>query len=174
LGEYLHSVEQSEELVKKLEKDIEEMVESSPLKQLITNLQAAKGIKLTTAAGMVVELGDMSRFNGAPQVMGYAGMGVRENSTGNSIHRGGITKTGNSIVRFLAAEAAHHYRLEPRVGPALEKRQEGISEEIKDIAWKAQRRLHRRFWRLMSRGLSYQEAVVEVARELLGSLPRRL
>jgi hypothetical protein len=68
----------------------------------------------------------------------------------------------------LAVEAAHHYRLEPKVGPALKKRQEGISEEIKDIAWKAQTRLHRRFWRLMRQGLPHQKVVVAIARELLG------
>jgi type III restriction enzyme len=121
-----------------------------------------------SSAGMVGEMGDVGRFSNPRQVMGYVGLGVRESYTGKSIHRGGITKTGNALVRFLAVEAAHHYRLEPKVGPALKKRQEGISEEIKDIAWKAQTRLHRRFWRLMRQGLPYQKVVVAIARELLG------
>jgi hypothetical protein len=34
------------------------------------------------------------------------------------------------------------------VGPGLRKRQEDVPEEIKEMAWKAQLRLHRRYARL--------------------------
>lgn len=39
---------------------------------------------------------------------------------------------------------------------------------MKELSWKAQTRLHRRFWMLLQRGLCRQKAVVAVARELCG------
>jgi transposase len=68
----------------------------------------------------------------------------------------------------VAGEAAWSYTKRPSVYGALRKRQEGLSEEVKAIAWKAQHRLHGRYWRLVSRGKVKQQAVTAVARELLG------
>jgi hypothetical protein len=50
----------------------------------------------------------------------------------------------------------------------LRKRQEGISEEVKEIAWKAQHRLHKRYHRLISAGKNKQQVVTAIGRELLG------
>jgi transposase len=60
------------------------------------------------------------------------------------------------------------YRLRPSVGPALRKRQEGVPEEIKEIAWKAQHRLHKRTMRLAASGKDQRKIVIAVGRELLG------
>jgi len=50
----------------------------------------------------------------------------------------------------------------------LRKRQESISEEVKEIAWKAQHRLHKRYMRLAAAGKDKREITTAVARELLG------
>jgi hypothetical protein len=50
----------------------------------------------------------------------------------------------------------------------LRKRQETISEETKEIAWKAQHRLHKRYMRLAAAGKDKRKIVTAVARELLG------
>ncbi|MDR7476096.1 MAG: transposase [Armatimonadota bacterium] len=60
------------------------------------------------------------------------------------------------------------YRHRPSVWGALRRRQRGQPERIKTIAWHAQDRLHRRYRRLVRRGKRPQQAVVAVARELLG------
>jgi transposase len=65
-------------------------------------------------------------------------------------------------------ECAQHYALPPKVSKELSKRQEHQPQRIKDLGWKAQIRLHRRFWALMQRGICRQIAVVAVARELCG------
>ena len=65
-------------------------------------------------------------------------------------------------------EAAWSYRLRPGVGPALRKRQQGVPEEIKEIAWKAQHRLHKRYLRLAASGKDPRKIVTAVGRELLG------
>jgi hypothetical protein len=50
----------------------------------------------------------------------------------------------------------------------LAKRQAGLSEDVRAIAWKAQLRLTRRYWRLVARGKPKPQVIVAVARELLG------
>jgi transposase len=56
----------------------------------------------------------------------------------------------------------------PALGAALRKRQETVSEEIKEIAWKAQHRLHERYRKLLARGKNTGVVVTAVGRELLG------
>ncbi len=52
---------------------------------------------------------------------------------------------------------------------ALGDRQEGVPEVVRDIAWKAQLRLHSRYRRLTeTRQKRSQVAVTAVARELVG------
>jgi transposase len=113
-------------------------------------------------------LGNISRFEGARQLMGYSGAVPSENSTGKRKRQGSITKTGNSHLRRIAVEAAWSYRHRPGVGPALRKRQEGIPEPIKEIAWKAQHRLHKRYCRLAAAGKDQRKIVTAIGRELLG------
>jgi hypothetical protein len=50
----------------------------------------------------------------------------------------------------------------------LRKRQQSASEEAKEIAWKAQHRLHKRYARLAAKGKDKRKIVTAVGRELLG------
>jgi len=50
----------------------------------------------------------------------------------------------------------------------LRKRQEPVGEEVKEIAWKAQHRLHERYRQLLARGKNKGVLVTAVGRELLG------
>ena len=43
-----------------------------------------------------------------------------------------------------------------------------MAQEVKRIAWKAQKRLHKKYRRMIARGKVRQVAVVAVARELAG------
>ena len=47
-------------------------------------------------------------------------------------------------------------------------RQKGASPEVKEIAWKAQHRLHGRYRRLLAKGKTKQKVITALARELLG------
>lgn len=100
--------------------------------------------------------------------MCYSGAVPCEESTGQRQRRGGITKTGNAHLRRIAIEAAWSYRLRPAVGPGLRKRQQDVPEEIKEIAWKAQLRLHKRYARLAAAGKDQRKIVTAVGRELMG------
>jgi len=95
-------------------------------------------------------------------------MVASEHSSGEHIHRGSITKTGNAHLRRVVIEAAWAYRHRPVLGWSLPKRQEAVSEEVKEIAWKAQHRLYGRYRKLTGRGQKTQKVVTAMARELLG------
>ena len=82
---------------------------------VIRALQAFRGIGFLSAVTIVAEAGDLRRFRTAPQLMAYAGVVPSESSSGSKQHRGSITKTGNSLLRHVFGEAAHHARHAPRV-----------------------------------------------------------
>ena len=131
-------------------------------------MQALRGIAQISAVTIAAELGNISRFEGARQLMGYSGAVPSENSSGKRKQQGSIAKAGNAHLRRIVVEAAWSYRLRPGVGPALRKRQQGVPEEIKEIAWKAQHRLHKRYMRLSAAGKDQKKIVTAVGRELLG------
>jgi transposase len=170
LLDYLHEVEHMAERVIRREQAITEAVNlaSPQMQQVVRGLQAMRGIAQISAVTIVAELGELSRFASARQLMGYSGAVPSENSSGKRTRRGSITKTGNAHLRRIAVEAAWSYRLRPCLGPALRKRQEGVSEQIKEIAWKAQHRLHKRYMRLLAAGKDQRKTVIAVGRELLG------
>jgi transposase len=170
LLDYLHEVEHAAGRIERLERGIDAAVHTAParMRAVIDALQALRGIALVSAVTIVAEVGELSRFARAPQVMGYSGMGAREDSSGGRTRRGGITKTGNAHLRRIVIEAAWAYRHRPSVGGALRKRQTALSDEVKAIAWKAQHRLHGRYRKLLGRGKNQQQVVTAVGRELLG------
>ena len=170
LLDYLHEVDHMADRLTRLEDALDEAVQATPapMRAVIAALQALRGVAQVSAATIVAELGQVSRFGRPRQLMSYSGTVASEHSSGDRIRRGGITKTGNAHLRRIVIEAAWAYRHRPARGRALLKRQQPVSEEVKAIAWKAQHRLHARYRTLTARGKSKQQVVTAVGRELLG------
>jgi transposase len=131
-------------------------------------LQALRGVGPIVAATVVAELGDLRRFKTASRLMSYVGLVPSERSSGPKTARGSITKAGNPHVRWKLIESAWHARHRPALSIKMRRRQTGVPQEICDIAWAAQKRLHKRYWAMTSRGKRPQTAVVAMARELVG------
>jgi transposase len=150
----LHEVAHCNDRVQRLEVAIREAVKLAPpkMQEVIQALQALRGIAQVSAVTIVSELGQISRFAGARQLMGYSGAVASENSSGKRVQRGAITKTGNAHLRRVVIEAAWAYRHRPAIGATLRSRQQGVREEVKEIAWKAQHRLHKRYRSLTAAG----------------------
>ena len=170
LLDYLHEVEHAAERIARLDGAIEEAAKCAPpaMRAVIEALQALRGVAHISAVTVVAELGELSRFARARQLMGYGGIVASENSSGERTRRGNITKTGNAHLRRVVMEAAWAYRHRPAVGGSLRKRQENVSEEVKEIAWKAQQRLHERYRKLLTKGKNKGVVITAVGRELLG------
>jgi transposase len=170
LLDYIAEVEHVAARVLRLEEAIDRAAAEAParMRAVIDGLQTLRGIAKITAVTIVSEIGEVSRFEGARQLMGYSGLVPSEASSGQRTRRGGITKSGNAHLRRVLGEAAWAYRSRPSLGPGLKRRQKGQPEVIKEIAWKAQHRLHKTFHRMLGRGKPSQKAVTAVARELVG------
>jgi transposase len=85
--------------------------------------------------------------------MGFLGLVPSEYSTGDTRRQGDITKTGNGHARRVLVDAAWNCRFPARISHELQIRQEGQSNAVREIAWRAQLRLVRRYRRLNSRKL---------------------
>lgn len=170
--DYLHEVQRATERITRLESSIQEALEVAcpQTKQLVAALQALKGVAAVAAVTIATEVGQMSRFENATQLMSYAGVVPSEHSSGGpgKSNRGSITKTGNSHLRRILIECGWAYRHRPGVKGRLKKRQEGQSEEIKAISYKAQHRLNERYRRMVASGKPSPKVITAVARELLG------
>jgi transposase len=168
--DYLHEVDHMGERVKRLEQAITEAVKlaTPAVQEVVKGLQALRGIAEISAVTIIAELGSITRFDTPRQLMGYSGAVPSEDSSGKRTRRGSITKTGNAHLRRIVVEAAWSYRYRPAIGPRLRKRQEGVSEPIKEVAWNAQVRLTKRYARLAAAGKDQRKIITAVGRELLG------
>lgn len=170
LLDYVTEVDRARERIERLERAIDQAIETAPaaIRATVDALQSLRGVARLSAATIVAEVGQLSRFAKPRQLMGYTGAVPSEHSSGGSVRRGAITKTGNAHLRRILVEAAWAYRHRPNVGSELRHRQASASEAVKAIAWRAQHRLHHRYARLAARGKTKQHIVTAIARELAG------
>jgi transposase len=169
LLDYLHAIDAMVIRRDALQTAIGELVPSSPWGDTVARLRCLRGIDTLSAVGLCAEVGDFERFDRAGRLMSYLGLVPSENSSGETRRQGAITKTGSRHARRLLVEAAWHYRKQPAIGKALERRQGGQPAHVVAIAWQAQQRLHR-VWRRLDaqRGKRRTIVAVAVARELAG------
>ncbi len=168
LQESLHAVNESSARIARFDKLLSELVPETEQAELVGALQAFRGIQLLTAASIAFELGDVRRFRSPKKLMSYLGLTPSEDSSGDRVRRGAITKAGNGGLRRLLVEAAWAYRHTPREAYRLRKRAEGVAPGVRKIAFDAQVRLHGRYKRLLARGKNKQMTLTAIARELAG------
>jgi transposase len=168
MQEYIDTVLNCGKRVLALDKQIEQAARASVVWPVIEALTALRGVQLLTAATTVAEIGDLTRFASASQLMAYLGLVPSEHSSGERQRRGGITKTGNSEVRRVLVEAAWTYRFPARKTRTLQKRAERCDQKVQTIAWDAQKRLCHRYRHLTDAGKCKVQATTAVARELAG------
>lgn len=165
---YLHGIMESEERIVQLEREMAEALNDWSLAALVRGLMAMRGIKLVTAMTLASELGDLTRFSRPEDLMSFVGLVASERSSGQTRRQGGITKSGNRQVRRVMIESAWSYRHKPCISASLRARSQDASEAVRAIAWKAQKRLYKRYHRLTSLSKAAQVAVTAVAREGMG------
>jgi len=85
---------------------------------VVEALCAMRGVSTIVAASVVASTGDLTRFESPRQLMAYFGLVPSERSSGGTVRRGAITKTGNNEVRRVLTQAAWAYRFPARVSRA--------------------------------------------------------
>jgi transposase len=164
--EYRQAVGTDEARVERLTQALAHEVESWRMQPVVGAIMTLRGLDLVAATTVVAELGDLRRFAGPRELMGYLGLVPSEHTTGSKRRLGAITKTGNGHVRRVLVEAAWNYRFPARVSRTLQVRQQRQPAVIREIAWRAQLRLSHRYRRLKARGLQHNKVCVAIAREL--------
>ena len=166
LQEYLDTLSECRQRVERLTEQIQALLPQWRMYPVAQALQSLRGVSLIVATTTVAEIGDLTRFESPVELMSYLGLVPSEHSSGEKTRRGSITKTGNGHVRRVLIEAAWAYRLPARVSLKLQKRQEGLPQNICAISWKAQLRLCTRYKRLLAKGKANQLVTTAIAREL--------
>jgi transposase len=166
--EMMLAVSQGEERLDRLGEAIRTAVPDWSLANAVTALMAMRGIDLISATVFLAEIGDLSRFQSPCELMGYLGLVPSEDSTGDTIRRGPITKAGNRRARRTLVECAWSYQHPPRVSKDKQEKVAAAPRAVREIAWKAQCRLNSRYRKLIRRGKLKTVAVTAVARELAG------
>ena len=168
--DYLRMVEYLEERVRDWQEALAELSQKEPYATVVGYLRCFRGIDTVTAMTIAAELHGFMRFGSPRELMSYLGLVPGEHSSGEARRQGSITKAGNGHVRRVVVEAAWHYRHVPAVSKLLKARRKNQPEWVVATAEKAQRRLSRRYRRLINRGKPSNKATVAVARELVGFL----
>jgi transposase len=170
LDEYIEAVEQASARVQRLEAELRGLVAVWSLGPVVSAMMAHRGVSWVLAATVCAELGDLTRFDRARELMGFVGLVPSLHATGLSHRVGAITKTGNAHVRRVLVEAAWSYRHPARRTAHLRRRLEGQHEEVRTISWKGQVRLCGRYRRMIKRGKHPNKVTTAIARELLAFL----
>jgi transposase len=144
------------------------MVPEWSLGTLVEALRGLRGLDLISAVTFVAGVGDLRRFESPDRLMAYVGLVPSEHSSGDRVQRGGITKTGNREARRMLIEAAWSYQYPARVARDKAEILVRLSKPVRDIAWKAQERLCRRYRQMHARGKKPTVVVAAIARELAG------
>ena len=165
LAYYIDATRQAMEDKARLERLVEAEASKPRWKRRVDSVRCLKGIDVMSAADLVFEAGEFSRFKNARSFAAWIGLTPSEHSSGESVRQGGITKAGNKHLRRVLVESAWHYL--------------GCSPHSKDLAKgqapdpgarhhaaKGVRRLVGRRAAMLERGVHKNKANVATAREL--------
>ncbi len=153
-----------------VEADLVAWFDREPFAEPVRRLGAYRGVTYMGVLALQAEVCDWRRFERPASLMGFVGLVPSEPSSGDSAHRGHITKAGNTHLRAQLVESAWSYQHRPYVGAEIAKRHEGSRPEIVARAWAAQLRLCGRFRHLSARKNTKNVVAAAVARELSGFL----
>jgi len=90
--EMMLAMRQAQERIERLEQAVRAAVPDWSLAEAVTALMAMRGMDLVSATTFLAEIGDLSRFQTPRELMAYLGLVPSEQSTGDKIIRGPITR----------------------------------------------------------------------------------
>ena len=109
LAYYVDAVRRAAEEKARLEGLVEAEARKPRWRKRVDSLRCLKGVDTASAADLVFEAGEFSRFRNARSFAAWVGLTPSEHSSGESDRRGAITKAGNKHLRKALVEAAWHY-----------------------------------------------------------------
>ena len=165
---YMQTLDDAEARLRTFDQQLQDLAQRDVYRVPVSYLRCLKGVDTLSALTLIVEAQDFRRFERAASFMCFTGLVSSEHSSGEKVRRGAITKAGNTHIRRILVEAAWSNRNGNVASEKLLERRKGCPAEVVGIAQKAQQRLHRKYWRMISRGKPHTVAVAAAARELSG------
>lgn len=165
---YRHKIQTLQADLHEMDQRIKQLSLTGHHAKTVARLRCLRGIDTLTAMNLVAEIGDFRRFSNAGSFMSFLGLVPGEHSSGNSRRQTSITKTGNSQLRRLLIEAAWHARFAGPASLRLRERRRNQHPELVAYAEKAQKRLNKKYVKLLNRKKVPQIAATAVAREMAG------
>ena len=169
-GHYLATVRLRDTALEAVEADLVPWCDRDPFADQVARLAAYRGVTRLGGLCLAAEVFDWRRFPRARPFMSFTGLVPSENSTGNTQHRGHITRAGNAHLRGQLCEAAWSYQHRPSIGAGIRQRQTGVSPATAARSWAAQVRLSSRFRQLAAHKNARSVVAAAVAREPAGFL----
>lgn len=127
-----------------------------------------RGVGFIVAVTVVAEVANFQRFDNPRQLMAYLGLTPSEHSSGATVRRGGITKTGSGLARRALVEGAWSYRMQAYVSAKLLARLEALPKVARNIAWKGRLRMCQRYRHMVAAGKAKVVVITAIAREMVG------
>ena len=165
LAYYIDATRQAMEDKARLERLVEAEASKPRWKRRVDSIRCLKGVDVMSAADLVFEAGEFSRFKNARSFGAWIGLTPSEHSSGESVRQGGITKAGNKHLRRVLVESAWHY-LNASAHPKDLAKGQIPDPAARRHAAKGVRRLVKRREEMLGRGVHKNKANVATAREL--------
>ena len=153
-----------------------EMVEDEIAKAAGNNrrvkiLMTIPGINVYSAAAIMSEIDDISRFSSKEKLASYAPV-TGQSQSGSRDQRGHISKQGPSMIRFILVNAAHmviKYSRRMRIRYLSLVRRLGKSRAVVAIA----RNLAETIWTMLSRGIAFLDKIDSLTERKIESMRAR-
>jgi len=153
--ELLKLLDQVEPSIAQLDRAV---LEQANRREDAVRLMTHPGIGPVNALAFVLTIGPVSRFRRSKQVVSYLGLNPSEHSSGGRRRLGAISKQGNTLVRWLLIEAAHHtVRFDPELRQDYQRLRFRRGNAVAKVAI-ARKLAVRMFWMLRS-GADYAQLV---------------
>ena len=154
-----------------------EMVEDEIAKAAGNNkgvklLMTIPGINVYSAAAIMSEIDNISRFSSKKKLASYAGLVPRQSQSGSRDQRGHISKQGPSMLRFVLVNTAHmviKYSRRMRIRYLSLVRRLGKSRAVVAIA----RNLAETIWTMLSRGIAFLDEIDSLTERKIESMRAR-
>jgi transposase len=100
------SLEDVRRRVKEAEVAIRDLAQDDRYRDIVRRFTVIQGVNLITAMVFIVEIFDPGRFPSQAELAAYLGFVPQENSTGDTLRRGRILRSGNKHLRRVLIQAA--------------------------------------------------------------------
>lgn len=164
----LLSLQYLEQQIESYEEDLKSFAELPRYERAVRGLESFRGIGVLTAMSVIFEIGDVRRFDHPKRLVSYAGLDIREYSSGGHERKFGISKLGNSYLRKAVVSASQLAMNPVSLSRGLKKRRVQCDPQMINIADRCMERLSKKSYHLKMREKPNNKIKVACAREMLG------